>query len=291
MGTDRFKILFSICCRLDSTTAELEQMTDTAICDEMATNGLTETPLQRNTNTKLMQKRIGMGATSTSTPLVIVEERLIRFKQEFNRCMTDQKTKRQEIAVLKEQLAMQTTEIERLRTDENRALIEINTSREKIERLANKLKMTELELNDLRSSAATNTADAHNTSRRQSDTTRFDELERQLHLLQKENENFRQNCDHLHATIKELEDERDRVDEQYRSAVSDRDALQIKFDNIEKEHLERQTMVRHLEMTLELREKKCDELMRILDREQIDYEKSMQHLHAKHDQGRRFCIV
>lgn len=261
-------------------------MTDSAIYDENATNGFTETPLSRNANTKLMQKRVGMVAASTSTPLVIVEDRLIRLKQEFNRCMTDQKTKRQEIALLKEQLAIQTAEIDRLRTDENRALIEINTNREKLERLENKLKMAELELDDFRAAAVTDAADADQTSRRQSAMTRFAELERQLHLLQKENENFRQNCDHLHATIKELEDERDRIDEKYRAAVDERDLLQAKFDAIEKDHLEQQTIVSRLEMTLQLREKKCEELMRILDREQIYYEKSIQHLPANQDEGK-----
>lgn len=261
-------------------------MTDSAIYDENATNGFTETPLSRNANTKLMQKRVGMVAASTSTPLVIVEDRLIRLKQEFNRCMTDQKTKRQEIVLLKEQLAIQTAEIDRLRTDENRALIEINTNREKLERLENKLKMAELELNDFRAAAVTDAADADQTSRRQSAMTRFAELERQLHLLQKENENFRQNCDHLHATIKELEDERDRIDEKYRAAVDERDLLQAKFDAIEKDHLEQQTIVSRLEMTLQLREKKCEELMRILDREQIYYEKSIQHLPANQDEGK-----
>lgn len=266
-------------------------MTDSAIYDENAMNGLTETPLSRNATTKLMQKRAGMIAASTSTPLVVVEDRLIRLKQEFNRCMTDQKTKRQEIVMLKEQLAKQTAEIDRLRTDENRALIEVNTSREKIERLENKLKMAELELNDLRESAGADAADADNTSRRQSAMTRFAELEKQLHLLQKENENFRQNCDHFNATIKELEDERDRIDEKYRGAIDDREALQTKFDAIEKERVEQQTIVRHLEMTLQLREQKCDELMRILDREQIDYEKSIQHLHVKHDQGKSLVCL
>lgn len=278
--------MFLTCCRLDSTTAELEQMTDSAIYDEIVANGITESPLSRNANTKLMQKRMGLAAAST--PLIVVEDRLIRLKQEFNRCMTDQKTKRQEIVLLKDQLAKQTAEIDRLRSDENRALIEINTSREKIERLENKLKMAELEIDELRTSATTDATDADSTSRRQSMMTRFAELERQLHLLQKENDNFRQNCDHLHATIKELEDERDRIDETYRTAIVDRDSLQTKFDAIEKEHLEQLTIVRHLEMSLQLRERKCNELMQILDREQIDYEKSIQHLHVKHDQGKRF---
>lgn len=274
---------FIFICRLDSTTAELEQMTDSVICDEVTTNGVMGTPLSRNANSKLPPKSFGSG---TSTPLIIVEERLIRLKQEFNRCMTDQKTKRQEIAVLTERLATQSAEIDRLRADENRALIEMNTSREQIERLTNKLKVAEAELDELRASVDTNTPDADNGSRRQSTMTRFTELEQQLHLLQKENENFRQNCDHLHVTIKELEDERDRIDEQYRAVVGDRDGLQVKLDALEKEHAERQTIFRHIEMTLELREKKCDELMRILDREQIDYDKSVQQLHAKHDQGK-----
>lgn len=263
-------------------------MTDSAICDEIATNGLTGTPLSRNTDTKLMQSsRIGMGTASRSTPLSVVEERLMRLKQEFNRCMTDQKAKRQEIVLLKERLAEQTAEIDRMRTDENRALIEMNTNREKIERLTNKLRMAQSELDELRAAGAatTDAANTDKTSLRQSAMSRFTELERQLHLLQKENENFRQNCDHLHATIQELEDERDRIEEQCHTALGDRDGLQIKFDAIEKEHQEQQTMVRHLEMTLQLREQKCEELMRILDREQIDYDKSIQHLPAKHDQG------
>lgn len=267
-------------------------MTDTAVYDDFATNDLTETPLSRNANAKLVHKRVGMNAASTSTPLIFVEDRLIRLKQEFNRCMTDQRTKRQEIVLLKEQFAKQTMEIERLRTDENRALIEISTSREKIERLENKLKMAELELDDLRALTATNAVAAvdESTSRRQSALARFAELERQLHLLQKENDNFRNNCDHLHATIKELEDERDRIDENYLAAIGERDALQSKFVAIEKKHLEQETAMRNLEMALQLREMKCDELMQILDRERIDYDKSIKHLQLHAKQGKRVVL-
>lgn len=276
--------MFSIFRRLDSTTAELEQMTDGSIHGEITTNGLAETPLSRNFNTKT-------AAASTNTPLVVIEDRLTRFKQEFNRRMSDQRAKQQEIAMLKEQLDRQMIEIDRMRSDENRALIEVNTSREKIERLENKLKIAETELNDLRAATTTDGADPHNTPQYQSSLTRFGELERQLLLLQKENENFRQNCDHLRATIKELEDERDRISEKCRIATAAQDALQSKCGTIEKERLEQQAIVNHLEMTLQSCEKKCDHLMRILDREQIDYETSIQHLNTEPDQGKLLVFL
>lgn len=260
-------------------------MTDGPIHDEMTSNGLAETPLSRNFNTKTVRKRDEMVAASTSTPLVVIEDRLIRFKQEYNRCMTDQRTKHQEIAMLKEQLDKQMTEIDRMRVDENRALIEVNTSREKIERLENKLKIAETELDKLRAASTTDGVDPHNAPQYQSSMARLAELERQLHLQQKENEDFRQNCDHLRATIKELEDERDRISEKCRIATAAQDALQSKCGEMEKERLGQQAIANHLELTLQSCEKKCDHLMRILDREQIDYETSFQHLNAEPDQG------
>lgn len=182
--------------------------------------------------------------------------------------MTDQRTKRQEITMLKEQLAKQTTEIDRIRADENRALIEISTSREKMERLENKLKMAEFELDDLRSAA--DRANPTDTTRRQSTMTRFMELEQKLHLLQKENENFRQSCDRLHATIKELEDERDRIDEKYRDAIRARDELRARYDARGKECVEHQTTIKHLESSLQSCEEKCSSLMRTLEHRNIE---------------------
>lgn len=316
---------------MELTTAELEQMTDSAIHEEtseLATNmnrynlnGIQHSPLSHKPSSNLLHKRLALGISS-STP-IIVEDQLIRLKQEFNRCLTDQKSKRQEILALKTQLSSQTKEVDRLKADENQALIDLNINKEKTERLENKLKMAERQLFELKKLNSSNGGQSQFT------TTQAEHIEEQVIELQKENEMFRQNCDHLHKTVKELEDERDKIDEKYRNACKENTELQTKLDLImsktnihclkcekekfllkdsqqectrlkelyiqltgEKDDVTRQLAhlqstdvnielveqkegLYDLERALQLAELKCTVLMKILDREKIDYEKQI----------------
>lgn len=205
--------------RLETTTAELELMTDSAICEDTASSGspsgrqIEQTPMLSKHKGNLKPKYSAV----SSTPLV-VEDRLLRLKQEFNRCLADQREKRQEIIRLKEQISSQAEEIRGLKLEENRALVEVNTSKENAERLMNRLKMTEMELTRLRESNR-GSADGHTKS------MEMERIEQQLNQLQKENESFRQNCDHLNEIIRELEDERDKIDEKYHNVCCENEKL------------------------------------------------------------------
>lgn len=183
-------------------------------------NGITDTPMIRRAASNLLKS---YPCISSSTPMV-VEDQLNRMKQEFNRCVADQKMKRQEISSLKEQLAQKDREIESLKMDENRALVESNIAKEKADRLANRLKSLERDYEQLKEMHPESTKNQNQMSNRQ-----IDELHNQIQKLEKENDNFRTNCDHLNQTIKELEDERDRIEEKYRDACLDIAELQSKL--------------------------------------------------------------
>lgn len=223
-------IYFSCAFRLETTTAELEIMTDSAIYEDTLSSGsptaqhLEKTPMLLKHKGNLKPKHLTNHTMGISSTPLVVEDRLLRLKQEFNRCLADQREKRQEIIRLKEQISLQVEEIKGLKLEENRALIEINTCKENEERLANKLKMTEMELEKLRRSNKSHSKD-------ESKTIEIECLEEKLNQLQKENESFRQNCDHLHETVKDLEDERDRIDEKYRKICSENEKLLEKLDS------------------------------------------------------------
>lgn len=124
---------------------------------------------------------------SSSTPMV-VEDQLNRMKQEFNRCVADQKMKRQEISNLKEKIAQKDREIESLKADENLALVECNIAKEKADRLANRLKSLERDYEQLKEMHPESTKHQNLMSNRQ-----IDELQNQIRKLEKENDNFRTN--------------------------------------------------------------------------------------------------
>lgn len=205
-------------------------MTDSAIYEETLSSGSPtaqhpeRTPMLSKHKANLKTKHLtNLGMGMSSTPLV-VEDRLLRLKQEFNRCLADQREKRQEIMRLREQISSQAEEINSLKLEENRALIEINTCKENAERLANKLKLTETELERLRRLSKSH-------ANEDIKATKSDNLEERLNQMQKENESFRQNCDHLHETIKELEDERDRIEEKYRKLRVENEKLMKKLES------------------------------------------------------------
>lgn len=160
---------------------------------------------------------------------MLVGDRLTRLKQEFNRCVADLKSKRAEITALKEQIILKNRQIEQLKTDENRALVECSMSKENAERLSNRLKSVEWELVELKkvSSNINSTADGNGTF------GNADEHAKLITKLEEENANFRKNFDHLNETIKELEDERDKIEEKYRESCQDIAELQRKLTQLE----------------------------------------------------------
>lgn len=208
---------------MESTTTELEKLTETAISngetissgDNNLVNGIIDTPIIRKASS---YPRLAI----SSTPFV-VEDRITRLKQEFNRCVADQKEKRQEILALKEELAAKNKEIGRLKADENHALIEQNTSKEHAERLVVRLKNMEIELEEFKNKT-------HSGKQEQIKTE--NELMERIHTLEQENQNFRSNLDHLNETICALESERDSVEEKYRDACKDLADLQQKFSKL-----------------------------------------------------------
>lgn len=208
---------------LESTTTDLEKLTETAInnidIDHAScptSNGIVETPLIRKS---VSQPRLTM---SSSTPM-LAQERLMIQKMEFNRCMADLKAKQKENQALKDELITKNLQIERLKSDENQALIEITLSKENAERLANRLKNTERELDECQAKL-TPCNDVH--------PNKGEPLHR-LHQLEQENKNFRSNLNHLNETIRALEDERDNIEEKYRDACKDIAELQQKLTKIQ----------------------------------------------------------
>ncbi|XP_031635951.1 putative leucine-rich repeat-containing protein DDB_G0290503 [Contarinia nasturtii] len=215
--------------RLESTTTELDQLTETAIHNvetisssatdenQFMSNGIMDTPMIRKA---VSHPRLAM----SSTPL-LVGDRITRLKLEFNRCVTDQKAKRQEILALKEELMEKNREIDRIKADENRVLIELNINKEENERFRIRLKNTERELDEYKNKMMSGSQE--NTPKDES------ELLNRLHKLERDNENFRSNCNHLNETIRALEDERDHTEEKYREACKDIAELQQKISRFE----------------------------------------------------------
>lgn len=212
--------------RLESTTTELEQLTETAInnieIDQVSplTNGIVETPLLRKSAS---QPKLAM---TSSTPM-LVQERLMIQKIEFNRCMADLKSKQKEIQALKDELIAKNLQIERLKSDENQALIELTMTKENAERLAIRLKNLERELEECQKNNITPCNEDPPTK------DNNNELLSRLNQLEQDNKNFRSNCNHLNETIRALEDERDSIEEKYREACKDIAELQQKLSHIQ----------------------------------------------------------
>lgn len=299
---------------------ELEQLTVTAIHDndvissgenQQDRDGINETPMIRRA---ISQPRLPL---SSSTPM------MQSFKQEFTRCVADQKAKRQEIRMLKEELAQKNQEIIRLKTDENHALIELTMNKENTERLEIRLKNAERELNEYKNQTPCNRVSISSEDDR-------------LQALEKDNENFRVNCNHLNETIRALEDERDSIEAKYREACKEIAELQQELTQIQsqpcmdcekekflssdaqqectrlkemclqlnnekdetarklkqaeaidanKELLEQRNKIVSLERSLQLAEMKYNEKAKILEREKDDHETFVQNLRSKYEEG------
>lgn len=215
------------------TTTELEQFTESVthghdidIKSPASRQNITETPvIRRHPSNHLLKAATEF---TSSTPMM-VGDRLTRLKQEFNRCVNDLKEKRAEITALKEQIIAKNRQIEQLKTDENRALIESTMAKENAERLTHRLKVVESELTESKKRAPSSTT----TGVTDEDPEAIDEQSKLITKLEEENANFRKNFDHLNETIKELEDERDRIEEKYRESCQDIAELQHKLTTLE----------------------------------------------------------
>lgn len=211
---------------MESTTTELEHLTETAI-NNIDTISNSENNLRSNSieETPTIRKAVSHPKLAVSSTPLQVEDRLTRLKQEFNRCVVDQKAKRQEILTLKEELTAKKREIDRLKQDENHALIELNTSKENSERLTIRLKNMERELEDYKNKT--------DSSYQEQTKAEKNELMSRIQKLEQENENFRKNCNHLNETIRMLEDERDKTEEKYGEVCEEMAKVQQKFSQME----------------------------------------------------------
>lgn len=267
--------------RLESTTTDLEHLTETAIhnieIDHVSpmTNGIVETPLIRKS---VSQPKL---AVSSSTPM-LAQERLMIQKMEFNRCVAELKSKRKEIQALKEELTAKNLQIERFKGDENQALIELTMSKENAERLTIRLKNLERELEECRTNISPRT---YNDERPMKDDNN-EQLNR-LHQLELENKNFRSNCNHLNETIRALEDERDSIEEKYREACKDIAELQQKLSKMqpntcldcEKEKFlakdAKQECTRLKEMYIQINDEKEEIMRKLRHMETLDINKEL----------------
>lgn len=269
---------------MESTTTELEQLTETAIqnaetdTDNALANGILETPIIRKA---VSQPRLAV----SSTPMV-VEERLTMLKAEFKRVVADQKAKRKEILALKDELAARNQQIDRLKGDENQALIELTMSKENAERLAIRLRNLERELEDCKNKV---TIDYIDQSPKEDS-----ELLNKVRQLEEENYNFRSNCNHLNETIRALEDERDSIDEKYRELCKEMAELQQKVSkemndlqqkigdtcmDCEKEKFltneARQECTRLKDLYMKINEEKEDALRKLRQMNELDLNKQL----------------
>lgn len=271
-------MLLNLFCRLESTTTELEQLTETAINDVDAIN---DSPANGITETPLIRKAVSYPKLAISSTPLLVEDRLTRLKQEFNRCVADQRAKRMEILALKEELSAKNQQINQLKADENHALIELTMSKENAERLAIRLKNMERELEECKRSNPENQDITPNTSDENI------ELTNRLHKLEQDNENFRTNCNHLNETIRALEDERDNIEQKYREACKDIAELQQKLSQqesnpcleCEKEKFltkdSQQECTRLKELYIKISEEKEDALRKLRHLEAADLKKEL----------------
>lgn len=195
-------------------------------------NGICTTPLTRFPSRKAF--------SASGESLKSADEHLTRLKTEFLRCIDDLKSKRKEIALLKEQLLARTEDIEQLKADENRNLIELASNREKIDRLESKLKMAESQ----RHTNVNNSEALPNN--------RNDLLEQQLERMQEENNELRKKFGRL-------------------SKSSDKKDSQSEVDELKQ-------VVLSLQKAKELTESKCIELTKTLNSLRADYEERMNDL-------------
>lgn len=279
---------------MESTTAELELMTDSAIYED-TTSPNVQTPVNRLRDG--FRKRTSIGGSSTP---IVVEDRLQRLKQEFNRCLADQREKRTEIIQLKEEITEKKEEIQQLKLDENKALVERNTSKELAERLASKLKLAESELAALKRSSMR----LHNDGQAPLDANcNCEVFKESLDELQKQKEQLELNIDdlnELNAKLREQLEQKDnecakyledgQLDAKQQSQIKDSQdecyhlknlymALSSEKDDLVRELTELKTMDAHkdlreqkskvasLERALYMTEQKCNELNKVLEAE------------------------
>lgn len=270
-----------------------------------------DTPLCRPKH--LIRKRSPLGASSTP---IVVEERLQRFKQEFNRCLAE---KRMEILELRGQLASKNNEIQQLKMDENTALVERNTNKELAERLANKLKLAESELAKLRRNSLSGSKMVNGSIHSEGtlrENCRCVELKKSLDELQTQKEELAQNYQELtdrnkslnellskrsdrvngnesakehtkSPPLKDSQDECYQLKNLYMNLSSEKDDLvrelaQLKALDVNKELSEQKNKVVLLEKALSTTEAKCDELSKLMELEKEHLTQRIEELQAKY---------
>lgn len=197
-------------------------------------------------------------------------------KQEFNRCLEDLKTKRQEILSLKDKIASQTNEIERLKMDENHNLIELNTSRERIDRLESKLKFAE---NELRRNSGKNNSNTTNDEKSESQQHVHD-LQDKLDEALRQNKNLREKLNEIVIESNNNQDVETHLNEmkkKYSQMKNEKDHLEQKLLNsntseLQKEILQLKSSLATVQHGKQLTEVKCNELVKALEQMKEEFE-------------------
>lgn len=303
--------------RLESTTAELELMTDSAIYEETTAPNSEhmQTPVGRSKDG--FRKRTSIGGSSTP---IVVEDRLQRLKQEFNRCLADQREKRSEILRLKEQLTKKDEEIHDLKLDENKALVERNTSKELAERLASKLKLAESELGVLkRNSMRLHTSPPDGLTTPMDANCHCDKLRESLNEVQKEKERLELNVDELNdmnakltqqlmqsgnecpkfaedekhqSQIRESQDECYNLKNLYMALSNEkgdlvRELAKLNATDVHKDLREQKSKVASLERALTVTEQKCNEINKLLEKERQNAQQTIAELQSQNQTGKK----
>lgn len=282
-------------------------MADSAIFDDTTSQNV------KNLNTPTGRPRdplrkCTLGCNS-STPIG-VEDRMNHFKQEFNRCLADQREKRLEILRLKEQLHERNEEIQQLQLDENKALVERNTNKEMAERLSSKLKMAEAELALLKGHCRSHTNSLNDiTDKSMPNGIRMKPLQA-IQQIQLEN-NLKDSADgndelqtlpeektedcavhkqHTDNPLKECQEECYNLKNLFMATSSEKDDLVrelgiLKATDIGKKLSEQCRKVTALENALNAAETKCKEMNRLLEAEKQNAHDKIEELESKHRDG------
>lgn len=216
------------------------------------------------------------------------DDRLKRLKEELFKSMNNIKTKREEIKILEKQLEQKNQDIKELRTDENKALVELNQQKDQSTKLQAKVKSLEIELERIRGQLK--------------ERSQFGDKDHSLKyegkVLELENKN-----DNMRATLEQLQTEFEQLNMKYNAILEEDGGQYQKVSDLhtEIEHLRKKNIslsfdnenllkklqkkdsdkVASLERSLEINQRKCQDLMKQLEQEKLDKQDQLNALKGK----------
>lgn len=272
------KTINNLTQKLQTTTSELEMM-DSIVCESGGNNvSFSESNfLQRNLQTN--------SSGSSSTP-INQDDRLKRLKDELFKSINNIKIKREEIKILEKQLNEKNSEIKILKNDENKALVDLNHYKDESCKLQSKLNMLETELERVRK------VKRNSLEHEKKDQEKQDE---QICTLEMKNEE-------LSLNLKKLEGDFQELNLKYKQTLEDQQVKQNLSENNNKDHKliveqlnqeikqlkevsidldAERNKVALIESALKMNEIKCEELVKMLEREKEEKQRRLSDIRGK----------